>query len=93
MTTTDTALIKFLADLFREASEAHRRAYKDAHDPEWPLWYADFLQHRLGKRLKAEFSRSELVYLLVAADREREFRAPGADLPSYFAKFFYERYL
>jgi hypothetical protein len=89
----DTALIKVLADLFRDARDAHRRAYSEGEDPEWPLWYADYLQHRLGKRLKAKFTRSELVYLLVKADREREYRAPGADLPSYYAKFFYERYL
>ena len=48
---------------------------------------------RLSKRLRARFSKSELVYLLLAADREREFRAPGADWPGYYAKFFYDRYL
>ena len=48
---------------------------------------------RLSKRLNARFSKSELVYLLLAADREREFRAPGADWPGYYAKFFYDRYL
>lgn len=92
---TDTALIKILADLFRECGEAHHRAFKGRRDedPEWPLWYADFLMDRLSKRLKARFSKSELVYLLVAADREQEFRAPGADWPGYYAKFFYDRYL
>ena len=92
---SDQALIKILADLFRECGEAHRRAFKDTDgvDPEWPLWYADHLMSRLSKRLKARFSKSELVYLLVAADREREFRAPGADWPGYYAKFFYDRYL
>ncbi len=52
-----------------------------------------FLMNRLTKRLKAKFTKSELVYLLVAADREQEFRAPGADWPGYYAKFFYDRYL
>jgi len=92
---SDQALVKFLADLFRECGEAHRRTFRDrdGDDPEWPLWYADFLMERLTKRLKAKFTKSELVYLLVAADREQEFRAPGADWPGYYAKFFYDRYL
>ncbi len=92
---SDQALIKFLADMFRDCGEAHRLAFgdKSSEDTEWPLWYADFLMNRLTKRLKAKFTKSELVYLLVAADREQEFRAPGADWPGYYAKFFYDRYL
>ena len=93
--TTDQALIKILADLFRECSEAHHRAFQDTNgeDPEWPLWYADHLMARLSKRLRAKFTKSELVYLLLAANREQEFRAPGADWPGYYAKYFYDRYL
>lgn len=92
---SDQALVKILADLFRECGEAHNRAFRDkgGEDPEWPLWFADFLMARLTKRLRAKFTKSELVYLLVAADREQEFRAPGADSPGYYAKFFYDRYL
>jgi len=48
---------------------------------------------RLSKRLRASFTKSEFVYLLLAANREQEFRAPGADWPGYYAKFFYDRYL
>ena len=90
---SDQALIKFIADVFRECGEAHHQAFqdKDGEDTEWPLWYADFLMVRLTKRLKAKFTKSELVYLLVAADREQEFRAPGADWPGYSAKFFSHR--
>ena len=36
---SDQALVKFLADLFRECGEAHARAFRDkeGEDPEWPL--------------------------------------------------------
>ena len=93
--TSDQALIKILADIFRECSEAHHRAFDDTkgEDPEWPLWYAEHLMDRLSKRLTAKFTKSELVYLLLAANREQEFRAPGADWPGYYAKFFYDRFL
>lgn len=91
---TDTALVKLLSDLFEEVDKAHQSRFEARErDPEWPLWYADFLMERLRKRLKADFTKSELVYLLVKADREREFRAPGSYWPTYCAKFFYERYL
>ncbi len=90
----ETDLLRQLTDLFREAGPAHHRAYleTDGADPEWPLWYADFLHERLGKLLGARFTRSELVYLLVCADKEQALHAPGADWPSYYARFFAERY-
>ena len=34
-----------LEGLFREVGEAHHQAYieTDGADPEWPLWYAEYL--------------------------------------------------
>ena len=35
-----------LKGLLREVGEAHHQAYieTDGADPEWPLWYADYLR-------------------------------------------------
>ena len=46
----ETDLTGQLEGLFHEVGEAHHRAYieTDGADPEWPLWYADYLQERLG---------------------------------------------
>ena len=43
-------LTRQLEELFREASEAHHQAYieTDGADPEWPLWYADYLRDKLA---------------------------------------------
>ena len=62
----ETELIRQLEALFHEVGEAHHQAYieTDGADPEWSLWYADFLRERLGGLLDANFTKSELVHLL-----------------------------
>ena len=92
MTSTDLALQ--IEGLFREVGEAHHQAFfeTDGADPEWPLWYADFLRERLGGLLDANFTRSELVYMLVLVANEQPLRAPGADWARYYAKFFIALY-
>src|SRR3954471_10797358 len=39
-----------LEGLFHEVGEAHHQAYieTDGADPEWPLWYADYLRDKLA---------------------------------------------
>ena len=90
----ETDLARQLAELFREAGEAHHQAYieTDGADPEWPLWYADYLRERLGALLDANFTRSELVYLLILVANEQPLDAPGADWARYYARFFIYRY-
>lgn len=80
--------------LFRETGIAHHKAFlpTEGVDPEWPLWYADYLFDKLGKFLNAKFTKSELIYLIVSADKEMSLMAPGADWPSYYANFFVDRY-
>ena len=83
-----------LEELFRETGEAHHQAYieTDGADPEWPLWYADYLHERLGLLLDASFTKSELVYLLIRVANEQPLDAPGADWARYYAGFFMRRY-
>jgi hypothetical protein len=83
-------LILQLEAVFHEVGEAHHQAYieTDGADPEWPLWYADFLRERLGGLLDANFTKSELVHLLVLVAAEQPLRAPGADWARFYAKFF-----
>src|SRR5918998_466957 len=103
-TMADANLNQQLQKLFREVGQAHHQAYieTDGEDPEWPIWYAGFLQERLGPLINATFTKSELVYLLILVANElvyllilvaneQPLRAPGADWPNYYAKFFIER--
>ena len=83
-----------LVALFQQAAAAHHQAYlaSDGVDPEWPLWYADFLRERLSAVLRANFTKSELVYLLVRVSNEQVLDAPGAEWAGYYAHFFISRY-
>lgn len=87
-------LLTKLESLFRESGKAHHTAFieTDGEDLEWPSWYAEYLIGQLSGLLNAKFSQSELVYLLVWAEKERALKAPGADWARYYARFFLERY-
>ncbi len=91
---SDHDLLKSLERLFVETGPAHHQAFidSDGADPEWPLWYAEFLHPKLTDLLSASFTKSELVYLLVTADREQAMFAPGTSWSTYYAFFFAERY-
>jgi hypothetical protein len=90
----ETDLTGQLEGLFREVGEAHHQAYieTDGSDPEWPLWYANYLRERLGGLLDASFTKSELVHLLVLVASEQPLRAPGANWARYYAKKFFALY-
>lgn len=84
-----------LVELFEKAGHAHHEAYlaTDGADPDWPIWYADYLHGDLARLLNAQFTKSELVCLLVGLDKEVQQRAPGANWHVYYANAFIDRYL
>jgi hypothetical protein len=87
-------LIDKLTTLFDEAGKAHHAAFAavDGADPDWPIWYAEYLMDKLPSLLGATFTKSELVYLLVRLSKEQALHAPGTKWPRYYAKFFVEQY-
>lgn len=90
----ESALFEQVIELLEETKGAHHAAFAevDGADAEWPAWYAEHMHERLSELLGAGFTRSELVYLLVAAEGERQVDAPGAPWAAYYARFFVERY-
>ena len=72
--------VERLAALFKQTGEAHHEAFLDTDgaDPEWPLWYAEYLQHRLTPFLAVPLSRSRLVFCLVETDDEQRATDPDA---------------
>ena len=83
-----------LVDLLNETGPAHHRAYAATNgaDPDWPLWYAEYMQARLNALLGTALTRSELTYLLVLVEMERMAAAPTSAWPDYYANFFIDRY-
>lgn len=85
-----------LARLFGETAEAHHVAYAatEGVDPDWSIWYAGHLLEKGMEDLPhARLLKSDLIYLLVMADKERAREAPGGRWERYHADFFVRRYL
>ena len=84
---TDDTQVQKLAELFRQTGKAHHDAFieTDGEDPEWALWYAEYLQERIRPFLASSLTRSRLVFCLVGADNEH--RAIDSDVPwpEYYA--------
>jgi NAD(P)H-hydrate epimerase len=87
--------IEMIARLFEETGQAHHQAYAetDGADPDWPLWYAEYLLDKLPRFLEAALTRSQLVYLLVDLDNRRAKKAPGSNWPRFYARQLARRYL
>jgi NAD(P)H-hydrate epimerase len=82
-----------ISKLFRETGERHHEAYEvsEGADPEWALFYAGYLQSRLWDGLGRLPTRSELIHLLVAADKAFQATARANEQwPEFYAKFFVE---
>lgn len=87
-------LIDELANLLNETYEAHHKAYAatNGEDNEWPIWYADYLFDKTRRMLNSKFTKSELIYFLVSAEKENGRNAPGAYWPRFYANFIVSRY-
>jgi hypothetical protein len=84
-----------LADLLHQAAEDHHIAFKatDGVDPDWSIWYADYLlEHGIEQMLDAKLLKSDLVYLLVGADKRIDVRAPGARWEPWYARYLLDAY-
>lgn len=81
--------------LWVETQKAHHKAYHetDGFDPEWPLWYADYLIDKLPALLEAEMTKSELVFLIVHLSKIQPLEAPGANWSRFYAWYLAQRYL
>ena len=85
-----------LADLLHQTAEEQHVAFKasDGADPDWSIWYADrLLQQGIESLLEATILKSDLIYLLVSADKEMNKSAPGARWERWYAEFLLQRYL
>jgi glutaredoxin len=87
-TMSNEIMVERLAGLFKRTGEAHHKAFldTDGDDPEWPLWYAEYLHDRLAPFLAAPLTRSRLVFCLVETDDEHRATDPEAPWTNYYAR-------
>ena len=89
-----TGTLEDLVSLFTETRESHHKAFlqTDGVDPEWPLWYADYLHDQLRKLLYADLTKSEIVYLLLMLEKKRTVEASGSEWSKYYASILIDMY-
>jgi NAD(P)H-hydrate epimerase len=82
-----------LADLLEETGHKHHAAYIDSDgvDPEWASWYAPYVQARLWAAAGRLPSRSELVYLLISAEKAHAASDSDEPWPAFYARLLLER--
>ena len=96
MTVQRAAITEQLADLLHQTAEDHHVAFKetDGVDSDWSIWYAGhLLENGIEKLLDAKLLKSDLIYLLVNADKELNRQAPGANWETWYADDLISRYL
>jgi len=84
----DSSLPNQIADLLQETAQAHHQAYieTDGFDPEWPLWYAKYLQEKLGRLLNHPLTQSEIVYHIIRLDKAYTSKAQRITWSDFYAK-------
>ena len=83
-----------LAELLQETGHAHHKAFEGTNgaDPDWPIWYADYLKDPFAEQFGMNFFNSQLIYCLMDADFEHQARSPGSDWPEFYADEILERF-
>jgi hypothetical protein len=79
-----------LAELFGAAGSAHHHAFAatNGDDPDWPVWYADYLAPRLSALLGRPLQSRMLAADLRTVDAEHRAQAPKADWTEFYADWF-----
>jgi hypothetical protein len=87
-------LIEQLTELFEAAGKAHHEAFieSDGGDPNWAMWYVDYLIFRLPAPLDNILDEDILADLLTRLSQEYADRKPDKPWPRYYAEVLVEQY-
>lgn len=85
---SDESKLRALTALFEETGKAHHQAFAatDGEDPDWAIWYANYLHDRIGPVVAAPLTRSRLVFCLLETDDEHRVTSPDSPWPEYYAR-------
>lgn len=85
-------LLDDLTALFESGRAAHRAEFHGPmeDDPDWPIWFADYLLEPLHRLADPNITRSRLVHCLITAEDERLALAEDEDWAEFHARHFVE---
>ena len=89
----EDTLVQKLQELLVETGKEHHQAFieTDGQDAEWPLWYAGYLNDKISGLIEKKISKSELVYLIVSAEKERDKSKSKTEWEKFYAEFIAEK--
>ena len=72
-----------------ETGRRHHEAFidSDGADPEWPLWYSDYLHGKIGDFLDARPTKSKIVQCLLNAADAHSAQHPEEPWPTFYAGY------
>jgi NAD(P)H-hydrate epimerase len=80
-----------LAALLVETGQSHHEAFvaTDGADPEWPLWYSQYLEGKVDSFLDVHPTRSKIIQCLLNADEAHSAHGADQPWPDFYANFMY----
>jgi hypothetical protein len=86
--------VEALADLISKTGHAHHEAFVESNavHPEWPEWYAGYLQSKVWDRMGRIVTRSEWTYWLVGADKAYNAAGKPGDWPMFYARYILDNF-
>ncbi len=78
-----------LVDLLTQIGDSHHQAFlaTDGADPEWPLWYSQYLQGKVDSFLDVSPTRSKLVQCLLNADEAYSSQSGDEPWADFYANY------
>ena len=86
--------IEKLAQLLTQTKQAHGQAFSETNDadPDWALWYANYLHDKLPAHLGMTLTRRDIAEHLTRLDNQHQQDNTSADWSRYYARFLLERH-
>lgn len=90
-----TQRMEALTRLLETTAAAHRQAFAadDGVDPDWAIWYANYVREHGAELLPASLGRAALVKLFLELESEHAARAGDSAWPQFYAQALVDRFV
>jgi len=84
-----------LAELLRRAGREHHAAFSanDGDDPDWPAWYAAWLESRLSSVVPVSLDAAALETWLRSAEARHRHTSDAPSWPEFYAADFIDQFV